>query len=62
MLPAVLSAHALLIAAIFVPYFLLMAVLGCYMAGQVRHHDEEPEQLPELTPRDDEPGELLAAA
>lgn len=46
----VLSAHTLEIAAIAVPYFGLMIVLGGYMAGQARvprRDDEETRHLEE---------------
>jgi hypothetical protein len=36
----VLSAHTIVIAAIFVPYMALMAGLGTYMWAQVRHHEQ----------------------
>lgn len=38
-----LHAHALVIAAIFVPYFGSMAVLFGYMMHQVHHHERKPE-------------------
>jgi hypothetical protein len=36
--------HALIIAVIFVPYVLLMGLLGGYMWRQVRQHGDEEEQ------------------
>jgi hypothetical protein len=35
--------HALLIAAIFVPYMALMVGLGAYIADQVRQDDDPPD-------------------
>jgi hypothetical protein len=59
----VLSAHALEIAVIAVPYFGLMALLCGYMASQVRDRGGEPdEDLADLDVRDDEPGPMLMAA
>ena len=57
---SVLHAHALLVAAIFIPYMLLMTGLGAYMWGQVRHHlrDEEPPDSSD----EDEPDDVLLAA
>ena len=37
-----LSAHALLIAAIFVPYFVLMIGLGAYIARTGRPRTDDP--------------------
>ena len=57
---AVLRAHVLLVAAIFVPYMVLMTGLGAYMWGQVRRHlrDEEPPDSSD----EDGPGDVLLAA
>jgi len=60
----VLSAHTLEIAAIFVPYVVLMGALLAYMALQVHQpdHEEEPEDLADLDVRDEDPGPALMAA
>jgi hypothetical protein len=59
-----LSGHALLIAAIFVPYFVMMAALGLYMWCQVRRHLSEDEEQPPDSGEDEGGGDLgdLAAA
>lgn len=56
--------HALLVAAIFVTYFGSMTALMGYMAGQVRHREQEPDQdLADLDVRDDDdPGTVGLAA
>jgi hypothetical protein len=56
-----LSGHALLIAAIFVPYMLLMIGLGAYIwhTGQPRSDREQPADDQD---RDGDAGPMLAAA
>ena len=62
---SVLHAHALAIAAIFVPYMALMTGLGLYMWCQVRRHLSEDEEQPPDSSEDEgggDPAELLIAA
>ena len=54
--------HALLIAAIFVPYLAMMVTLGVYMWGQVRRHLSDDEGQPPDSSEDDGPGDVLLAA
>ena len=55
-MPSVLSAHNLLIAAIFVPYFAFMVTLGAYIWHTGRHRPDDPPdtggegRLPPLAP------------
>ena len=53
--------HALLIAAIFVPYMVMMVTLGTYMWLQVRHHLGNGEDPPG-SGEDEGPGDVLLAA
>lgn len=55
-----LSAHSWLIAAIFVPYMVMMVILFAYMWGQVRHHLSDSEKPPD-SGEGDEPDLLLLA-
>ena len=60
-----MSPHALLIAAIFVPYMALMTGLGIYIwhtgqPGGTRDTSDTSE--PDSASQDEDPGELLAAA
>jgi hypothetical protein len=48
-----LHAHAFIIAAIFIPYLLLMSALFAYMAHQVQHRDGEHE---DDVRQDEDPG------
>jgi hypothetical protein len=57
-----LSGHALLIAAIFVPYLAMMITLGLYMWCQVRRHLNDPPDSADEDERDRESAEMRLAA
>lgn len=60
MLPAVLSRHTLLVAAIFIPYMLLMAGLFAYICWPLVKRDRERDDQDEA--REGDPGEMRLAA
>ena len=53
-----LRAHALLVAAIFIPYMVLMITLGAYMWHQVRDHEKPGNDEED---REQDPGDLAIA-